>query len=487
MKKSKIIFLILLLSFSCTDKDDNIYIPSANKEYVVQDFIWKSMNIWYYWKNDAANLGDNRFSNNKQYNDFLSSYPAPEDFFYDGILVEEDRFSYITDDYNTLFNSQQGIFKTNGIEYGLYRIGEGNDVAGVIRYIMPNSDASTKNVKRGDIFYAVNGVSLYSNRENPNDNNLSLVREDVVTLSFATIEDNTIIPNNIEIEFTRSEYTENPVFISKVIEQTNTKIGYLMYNGFTSPFDAELNSSIGELKSQGITYLILDLRYNPGGSVRTSTYLASMITGQFNGSLYSRLRYNNFWQDYFGNENLSYNFTDKINNGQTNEPINSLNLNNVYMLTSSGTASASELLINGLKPYINVVQVGDTTVGKNQASIILLDDPRGDYASSLPYSGKKIENANPLHTYALQPIVSKTENSAGFSGYEKGLSPDFYIKENITQLGVLGDENEPLLSKAIEQITGISSKSTLKKSEVKSQFITDSKTDLPTTNHMYVD
>src|SRR5690606_8418540 len=163
------------------------------------------------------------------------------------------------------------------------------------------------------------------------------------------------------------------VYMTKVIEEGSNKIGYLMYNGFTSPFDDELNQAIADLKSQGITDLVVDLRYNPGGSVTSSTYLASMITGQFNGSLYSRLRYNEFWQDLFGNERLSYNFTNQIETQYANEGINSLNLTKVYFITSNRTASASELLINGLEPYIDVIQIGNQTVGKNQASITLLD------------------------------------------------------------------------------------------------------------------
>src|SRR5690606_23034681 len=149
--------------------------------------------------------------------------------------------------YNTLFDSQQGIFTTTGIEYGLYRIGEGNDVVGVVQYILPNSDASGKDVQRGDIFYAVNGESLYSNRENTADNNLSIIRQETVTLSFADVVDDTVVPNGVEIEFVASEYTENPVYMTKVIEEGSNKIGYLMYNGFTSPFDDELNQAIADL------------------------------------------------------------------------------------------------------------------------------------------------------------------------------------------------------------------------------------------------
>ena len=480
MKFKLSIILILLLFFGCSDQDDEHFIPSATTDLAVQDFIWKSMNIWYLWKDSSQNVRDDSFSNNEDYRKFLSSFSTPEELFYDGILVDQDRFSFITSDYNSLLNTLEGISTTNGIEYSLYRIGDANEAIGIVRYILPGSDASGKAIKRGDIFYSVNGISLYSNPIT-GENNYNLLKEDNIILGFADVANDIITPNNIEIEFSRGEITENPIHINKVIELGGTKIGYLMYNGFYSSFDDKLNEAFANLKSQGITDLVLDLRYNPGGSVRTSTYLASMITGQFNGSLYSRLRYNNFWQNLYGNERLSYNFTNRISNG---ESINSLNLTKVYILTSRRTASASELLINGLKPYIDVIQIGDVTVGKNEASITLLDNPTG----RTPYSGKEISNASPLHTYALQPIVSKTENSIGFSDYEDGLDPTVFLKETITNFGILGDIHEPLLAKAIEDITGITSRAINQKSkEIKAKFITDSKMSLPIKNNMYLD
>ncbi len=480
MKFKRIIILSIFIFLGCSDQDDERFIPSATEDLAVQDFIWKSMNIWYLWKDTSENVRDDSFTNNNAYRAFLSSFSSPEELFYNAILVNEDRFSYITDDYNSLFNSQQGISTSNGIEYGLFRIGDGNDVIGVVRYIIPGSDAANKNIKRGDIFYAVNGTNLYSNRQNTSDNNFGIIRQDIIQLSFANIVNNNIVPNNIEIEFIRSELTENPVHITKIIEQGNAKIGYLMYNGFTTSFDDELNNAFGNLKSEGITDLVLDLRYNPGGSVNSSTRVASMITGQFNGNLYSRLRYNDLWQNRFGNNRLSYNFTNQIGDGI---PINSLNLNRVYILTSSRTASASELLINGLKPYIDVIQIGDVTFGKNQASITLLDNPTG----RTPYSGKTREEASKLHTYAILPIVSTTENSAGFSEYEDGLVPNITLEESFSNFGTLGEIDEPLLAKAIEEITGIASRSVIIKPKIKSEFISDSKMILPTKNSMYID
>lgn len=149
---------------------------------------------------------------------------------------------------------------------------------------------------------------------------------------------------------------------------------------------------------------------------------------------------------------MKYLFVNEMIDGT---PINSLNLNKVYILTSSRSASASELLINGLASHIQVVQIGDTTYGKNVGSITVYD---------------YIDNnrtKNPDHTYALQPIIFKVANSAGFSDYSDGLTPDagLLLKEDITNMGVLGEVTEPLLALAIGQINGTSARSAIRTPE----------------------
>ena len=124
--------------------------------------------------------------------------------------------------------------------------------------------------------------------------------------------------------------------------------------------------------------------------------------------------------------------------------INSLNLNRVFIITTSESASASELLINGLSPYINVIQIGEKTVGKNVGSITVYD-----------YIDDE-QTKNPDHTYAMQPIVLKIANNDGFADYTNGLLPDYFIEEDIQNMGILGTKNEPLLSEVLEIINGTS-------------------------------
>jgi C-terminal processing protease CtpA/Prc len=436
----KSLFILLLVAFtfqSCQDEDD----VATPMNIEVQNFVWKGLNLYYLWQADVPNLADNKFKNQAELNTFLSGYPKPENLF-DALRVDKsiDKFSWMVDDYLELEGALQGTTNNNGVEFGLsYKASGSNEIIGWVRYIIPNSDASTKNIKRGDIFYAVNGTQL----TDANYNALLFGSNNDYTLNMADITGGAITPNGKTVALTKTVLDENPILVNTVITSGSKKIGYLLYNGFYSNYDTKLNEAFGTLKSQGITDLVLDLRYNGGGSVTTATRLASMITGSFTGQVFSKQQWNAKIESYYltnNPESLKDFFVDKI--GTT--PINSLNMTKIYILTSRSSASASELVINGLKPYMNVVQIGDITVGKNVGSVTLYDSPT---------FGK--DKRNPNHRYAMQPIVLKIVNSVGFGDYQSGLTPTFSLKESLSNLGVLGTSTEPLLNLAIAKITGI--------------------------------
>jgi len=429
-----LLFLVVFSFQGCQDNDDT----AAPISLEVQDFIWKGLNQYYLWQADVPNLSDDRFATQDALNTFLRGYPVPEDLF-DALRVDKsiDRFSWIVDDYLELEGALQGTTKNDGVDFGLsYKPGSTTELFGYVRYIIANSDASNKAIKRGDMFTAVNGTQLTVS------NYQSLLAADSYTLNLADYNGTTVIANGKSVSLTKTVLSENPILINKVIVNGSHKIGYLMYNGFYADFDTKLNEAFGDLKSQGVTDLVLDLRYNSGGSVLTATRLASMITGQYTGKVFAKQQWNSKINSYFEANNpeaLKNNFTDKI--GTT--PINSLNLTKIYILTTQSSASASELVINGLKPYMNVVQIGDVTTGKNVGSVTLYDSPTfGD------------ENRNPNHRYAMQPIVLKIVNSEGFGDYFNGLTPTFLQKETVSSFGILGDPSEPLLNTAINKITG---------------------------------
>jgi len=451
----------------------------------VQNFMWQGLNLWYFWQADAPNLGDSRFTSNDDYVAYLESYTDPEEFFYQtcykhskvvGNSSAIDRFSFVEDDYETLVNSLSGVSKSNGLEFGLARNEGSTDLFGYVRYIIPNSNASTKDIARGDIFTRVNGVQL-------NDANyISLLfgNSDTYTLGMADISGTVVTDNDKEVTLTKSEgLQEDPILVAKTVEVNGTKIAYLMYNGFTNSYNEQLNTVFGQFKTAGATELVLDLRYNPGGSVNSSRLLASMVYGTNTSELYVRQRWNDKIQSMLNKEQLEDYFANKTDSGTA---LNSLNLNKVYVLATGSSASASELVMNGLAPYVNVFHIGETTRGKNEFSVTMVDDVDNDYI----YRSDRENKINPSNRWAMQPLMGRNENSEGFSDYTLGLTPDVVLAEDLADLGVLGDINEPLFARAIQEITGVSAKKDFSV-KIPVNEISNSKMFTPLKDNMYLD
>ena len=412
--------LLLFILISCKDEDDNIA-PREN-DFEIEDFIWGGLNTYYFWQNSVPDLADNRFDSQKSYASFLSQYNGNPELLFESLLSDKDRFSWIMSDYTALEKQLSLVYTTSGMLLGLAEISEGsNERFAYVRYVLPDSDASAKNIQRGDLFLSVNNVQL------TNDNYRDLLSSEVESFSIqlAQISGQTIAPTGISVDLVKAEIQENPIHIHKLFELNNTKIGYLMYNGFVTDFDEELESAFTEFQTQGVDNLIVDLRYNRGGRISSSIKLASMITGQFSGEVFAQTQHNNKLSSY--NEDYLFEATAV-----------QLKMDRLYVISSAETASASELLINGLSPYIDVIVIGDNTTGKNVGSYSIYDwiDDKG--------------NRNPRHTWAMQPITLKIANSEGFADFENGLQADYRLLEDVANLGTLGEIDEPLLEKTLE-------------------------------------
>ncbi|HLW32153.1 MAG TPA: S41 family peptidase [Aequorivita sp.] len=423
---------ISVLFVSCfEDMDDKLHTASTQD---IQNFIYRGLNYYYLYKVDTPELANDAFASDGDRNNFLKGFDTPESLF-DYLLSSQDRFSQLFSDYTVIENALGGVSLSDGMEYGLvYYPDKSRKVFGYVRYVLPSTDAQNQGLKRGDFFTTVDGVQIDEN------NYVELLSKMSYTIGLATFDGVTFQPTGQTATLNKMEYDENPIYLSRTFDFNGKKVGYLMYNSFIQRYDTDLNNIFGQLKSEGISDLVLDLRYNGGGSVQNATDLASMITGQFNGQVFYKEYWNEDRQAEQGKDGL---FDNTISTGAN---INSLNLNRVYILTTQRTASASELVINGLNPYINTTQVGDTTTGKFQASFLMYDAPAPNFSR---------QQASPTHTYVMLPLVFKTANVAGKTDYVDGLFPQITLPENYFNLGQLGDPDEPLFAAALQEILSL--------------------------------
>ncbi len=453
----------LTLFISCSDDDiEEEPTESVTLNNSINNFTWKGMNSWYNWKSDVSNLSDANDDDRDEYYTYLNKFTEPEDLFYSicykhtNIVGKDnavDRFSWFIEDYVEQNQQFQGISKSFGFRLQAVQINSAGDIIFYVRYVAPDSPASDAGIKRGDIINAIDGVVLNtSNYSNAVQN----LYNETVTLSF--VDENGGVLTPIEDKtITAIVLSEDPVYLKKIFNNIDgKKVGYLVYNGFRSSYNDELNAAFSFFQAEGINELVLDLRLNGGGSVLTSAYLASMIYANAETGKFAELKFNSS----HSRENGAYNFQNVLNvydtegNDIGDENINRLNtLSQLYVLTSGSTASASEMIINGLRPYIPVKVIGTTTYGKNVGSITLYDSPSSDYTNQL--------TANTTHKNAMQPIVFQIYNKNNESDYTQGFAPNIEVVEYEYWNNILpfGDENEVVLKAALNDIRGISGKS----------------------------
>ncbi len=405
-------FLMLMFS-SCREEELN---PSL-QVLEINDFIWENMNDMYLW-NDLIQQNIDR-----------TDEFDPEQYFEKLLLKPTDRWSFITDDYQDLINSFKGIEKTFGHNFKLFLLPGSNDIIGIVKYVVPDSPAALAGMKRGDKFYKVNGSTI--NSSNYRD---LLFENDSYTLSLGEFNSEGQLTHVEDISLNSIVITENPILIHKTIDYEGDKIGYLSYNQFITDFEDSLVKVFEEFKDDNVSNLVLDLRYNPGGSINTAILLSSMIAPAsvvLNNDIFSRLMWNEEVTEYliqeYGEDSehvISKFVTPEVN----------LDLNKVYILITSNSASASELVINCLDPYMEVILVGsENTTGKYVGSITIND-----------------EEAD--HDWAMQPIVLKTANANGVTDYSNGFAPHYLVEDDFdAELGTL---SEDMLVKSIELITG---------------------------------
>ncbi|HEY6914955.1 MAG TPA: S41 family peptidase, partial [Paludibacter sp.] len=376
----RILFLFLSLSvFLVGCKDEPSETEQLNK--YVNEWVYQNMEGLYYWNTSLPA--------------FRSSTESPNDYF-KTLKNKDDRFSAIFESYQDILNQLNGVSSSEiGFDFQLYTESQFNEnVLGVVLYVKHGTPAEGMGIKRGDIFRKINGTQITVN-------NYSTVIDylfDNSTSSNVTfsVYKNGAFTDNAPVTVKKAvNYNENPVYLDTVYTVQNKKVGYLVYHFFTNDpgdkslkYDLELNNAIGRFKQQNITELVVDLRYNHGGMMSSAVRLASMLVPNLTtNKVFSYTEYNQNYTNYFNSAEFKSQTTENpfVNNFATtidvaattattaSYPVQNVggNLQRIFFLTGRGTASASEMVINGLKPFLPCVLIGDTTVGKNVGSTLV--------------------------------------------------------------------------------------------------------------------
>ncbi|MCJ7448328.1 MAG: S41 family peptidase [Bacteroidales bacterium] len=392
MKKIYIIILLFMVFITSCKKEEEV--PYTTDE-AARDYLFEAMNELYLWYDQMPDVVKE---------DYKDPYELMDAMRYETL----DRWSFVQT-YNEFVAMYKGSFVGHGIRMGL---DQENKVR--IVQIYKNSQMYLKGVRRGWIIKKINGTDpapiFIAGEWNTRSESIIGPPEAGITNTFLFQ-----IPDGRDstITATKSSFTLNTVIHCDTLNLKSDKTGYLVLDQFIPISNQELATAFAFLKQENIVNLIVDLRYNTGGDLGVLTNMASYIAGSAKFSTpFLRFNYN----DKNSAENEIYNFKSVAS---------PLNLKKVVVICTRSTASASEDLINGLKPHLDVICIGDTTNGKPVGML------------GLAYKTD----------YMFWPICYSVENSAYQGDFYDGFPPEKYVPDDRTH--DWDDRNELCLKEAI--------------------------------------
>ncbi|SDD65398.1 S41 family peptidase [Niabella drilacis] len=332
-----------------------------------------------------------------------------------------------------------------------------DSLVGLVRYVTKGSPAYNAGLKRGDIISKINGNSWRFETDQSRINNAL----DASSITVTVYKPGTKTSRDVPVQ--KALYTMNPVFNDTVLDVEGKKIGYVAFQSFTDLGNAQAALDEAFSKFGNITDMVVDLRYNGGGYVKTAGYLGNLLApASASGQVFFAEYYNQTMQNkqatllknqqaYDGNNRpLGYNYFDVNFSVASNTtllskagPFNNNNaVKNLYFIVSSSTASASELLINGLIPYFNSVYL---------IGAVFSDNGKKTYGKPVGFFEIRLGN------YSVYMANFETKNKNQINGtqtgsYYSGLSTDLQVLDDLRY--DFGNPNEACFKWAIRKITG---------------------------------
>ncbi|CAM4019074.1 C-terminal processing protease CtpA/Prc, contains a PDZ domain [Pedobacter westerhofensis] len=400
--------IVILCSMGCRKLSERPeYAPDSQER--INSWVLDSMQVYYYWNFSVP--------------DYINFTRDPSDFF--NILKNpSDRFSALVNP-DMPQTYPPSLVHTLGFDLITFESSDGKGQT-MITLVVPGSAAAARGLLRGDIIKTIDGVE-------PAAANITSLTETAIARQTVVLE---IERRNGSITVGRLSVTETPVYTYKVFQSGGKTYGYLFLNSFEDPAVDQLMQAFSYFKQQQVQELVLDLRYNPGGSVPVAAALAAMIAPgaaeadtfvEYRGNVRAGTRKSSFAQE-LGR------LPSGIKRSFSQFAAYRLGLSRVYILSGSHTASAAELTINALKPYLPVIQLGAKSLGKDMASFVIKD-----------YRSPQL-----VPKWEIYPLVFKLYNSAGKGDYSGGLSPDQEADElSALPLKPFGDLTDPLLRRCL--------------------------------------
>jgi carboxyl-terminal processing protease len=331
------------------------------------------------------------------------------------VVAPQDRYSFIL----TRQEYEDRFINATFFGYGFSSVRVDNNTALQIAYVFDNGSAALNGLRRGDKIVTIEGTTVaeWLSRLDAG----TATNDDIYGPNQAGVMRRFVWrkPNNTELtaNFIKSAVKTNTVLHRSVAVQGNKRIGYLVFNSFIELSETELEQAFAFFVAQGVNELVLDVRYNGGGLIRVANQLSTQIAQ-------NAVRNQIFLKYQYNDKNSAKNITTLFALGAGRSV---LNLDRVFVLTSSGSCSSSELVINSLSPFVDVVQIGGATCGK----------PVG-------------QQPEIIGNYVLFAINFQTVNALGQGSYFDGLQPNCAVAERIT--GDWGVTTDPLYAEALNYI-----------------------------------
>jgi len=426
--------------------DDELSDLELSQRYYVNYFLASFSSVYYLWADYSSvkTVLDNWTFTDEPVSKVLEMR-------YKNITTgkDVDKWTQAISDYKSFTSSVGGTSTTYGYDLVLMYLDSSHEnIVAIVNYASLDSPAAKAGLKRGDVILKVNGKMMTP------DNYVSIVNKELIGSETCTLT----MYDGEEISLQAVEMYEDPVHYYSTFSFDGKKVGYLVFNSFTKKACDRLMEAFTYFKEEGISELILDLRYNGGGYVSTETLLASLMApvSVVNAeSLYSTTVYNDLLTAAWGNSPVSFNpqCTVKDDNGkEVTYDVVSANpdIKKIYAIITSNTASASEAVITGLKPYLDIEIIGQQSHGK--------------YCTGLPYSledfydslsnkweASKIKEAKKYgDNWGIYVMIGRYADKNGNTPcMPDGFVPDISVSDNPVQPYQLGDENEAMLHAAL--------------------------------------